>query len=79
MTQQGCDRFEGHAAVDGLGGKGMPELVGRYVPYPAVVAALVTARSTREALMRRPRSVNKNSDRKQLERPEGHSSRRVLS
>lgn len=46
---------------------------------PAVVAALVTARSTREALMRRPRSVNKNSDRKQLGRPESHSSRRVLS
>ncbi len=46
---------------------------------PAAVAALVTARSTRDALMRRPRSVNKNSERRQLGRPESHWSRRVLS
>ena len=42
VPEEGGDGFEAHAAVDGLGGEGVAELVGVHgVPMPAFLAVLV--------------------------------------
>jgi hypothetical protein len=41
MAEHGGDRFQAHAAVDRLGGQGVPELVGVDVRQPGGRARLV--------------------------------------
>ncbi len=79
VPEQGGDGLEAHAAVDGLGGEGVAQLVFGACPMPALDATEDSAVASRDAVMRRPRSTNSSWERTASPRWVSHWSSSALS